>query len=126
MFDAVQVRSLYLAKAYTVVATLVSTTVALKLVLLLFEGARKTVRVKDKSAGLSLEERSSTFERDFFWWLLSLFRRGYSSVLTIEDLDYVDSDMSSFQRHQYFARNWENCKIYSHRSLMITLLLLIT
>jgi hypothetical protein len=84
--------------------------ITIKVALLVLESIEKTGSLREPTAKPSREETSGTFGRDFFWWLSSLFRQGYSSVLRVEDLDNVDIKVNSALVHADFIRIWKQSK----------------
>jgi ATP-binding cassette subfamily C (CFTR/MRP) protein 1 len=110
LFDVAQIRTLFLRSWGLQVSIIETLSVILKAVLLVMESSKKTNSLKKLTVKPSQEEASGTFGRDFFWWLSGLFRKGYSSVLSVEDLDSVDIEVSSKPVHTSFVRLWKKCK----------------
>jgi ATP-binding cassette subfamily C (CFTR/MRP) protein 1 len=109
--DVAQTRTLFLRGGETRVAIVSTLSIALKVALLVLESIKKTGSLREPTAKPSQEESSGTFGRDFFWWLSSLFRKGYSSVLRVEDLDNVDIEVNSAMVHAEFIRIWKQRKL---------------
>ena len=106
LFDAVQTRTLFLIHDDAIlvaVPTVIS--VCWKLLLIGLELVPKDLL--DASWNPSKEERSDTFGRHLFLWLLGLFRNGYRTHLTVHNLDRVDQYLSSAKLHDDFIWTWD-------------------
>jgi hypothetical protein len=109
LFDAVQTRTLFLIHGDAIwVAIPTAISVCWKSLLIGLELVPK--ELQDASWNPSKEERSDTFGRDLFLWLLSLFRNGYRTTLTVHDLDKVDQCLNSATLHDDFIRTWQKSK----------------
>jgi len=54
------------------------------------------------------ESTSGIFNRSVFWWLNSLFRRGFRALLAVEDLAEIDSKFSSRVLRDDLQHNWDS------------------
>lgn len=108
LFDAARTRTLWL-EHQTLMSALFSSSLALKLMVLLIEAAekRKDLISKDKKYGP--EETSGMYSRSLFWWLNSLLRRGYGEVLGDKDLFPITQDMLAENVSARFQRAWDDC-----------------
>jgi ATP-binding cassette subfamily C (CFTR/MRP) protein 1 len=120
LFGFVQIRTLFILSGNKAVAISTTISVPLKVILILLELTRKKGSLKDATFKASEEELSSTFGRDFFWWLTSLLRRGYSSIIAVSDLDEVEHSVSSAKVHQDFVQTWER-RMQNVKSLLLCL-----
>ncbi|CAK7267892.1 hypothetical protein SEPCBS57363_002820 [Sporothrix epigloea] len=91
--------SYILNSAETVFCRLFSSALAFKVVLLLLESIQKKSLMRPgagwKSEDHSPEETSGLFSLSAYSWLNSLFWRGYSSILSVDDLFVLDQSMST-------------------------------
>lgn len=111
LFDALQTRTLFLIHGDAVmVAIPTAVSVCWKLIMIGLELVPK--KLQDASRNPSKEERSDTFGRDLFLWLLGLFRDGYRSTLTVHDLDQLDQCLSSATVHDTFIEIWKKSKLF--------------
>ena len=121
LFDAVQTRTLFLIHDDAILAAIpTAISVCWKLLLIGLELVPK--ELLDPSWNPSKEERSNTFGRHLFLWLLGLFRNGYRTTLTVHDLDKVDQYLSSATLHDDFIQTWEKSNHALHNVLSINLL----
>ena len=58
----------------------------------------------------SPEQTSGILERIVFWWLMPLFRKGYESIITQEDLFPLDQDLQTETAGNAVAECWEKCQ----------------
>jgi ATP-binding cassette subfamily C (CFTR/MRP) protein 1 len=99
-FDAVQCRSLWLLpegqKLHTIAAVF-SVSAAFKVGILVLEAKEKRAFLVPPWNQAPPESLSGTINRSVFWWLNSLFLRGYKGVLGLDSLWPTDHYMDSEQ-----------------------------
>jgi ATP-binding cassette subfamily C (CFTR/MRP) protein 1 len=54
----------------------------------------------------SPQDTNDMFSQRLFWWLNSMFKRGYSSVLAPSDLHKMDQDLASIEPQRKFRLGW--------------------
>ncbi|KAF2421108.1 ABC transporter [Tothia fuscella] len=117
--DTVQMRTLWLA-ARTLeenrFSALFTTTIGLKIILLLLESVRKTKWVKWDETKHSPEETSGVFSLVAFTWLNQIFVVGFKKILTLDDLFSLDASVSTIDLQRRLARHWKPSK-HAHQKL---------
>ncbi|PVH82064.1 P-loop containing nucleoside triphosphate hydrolase protein [Cadophora sp. DSE1049] len=98
LLDITQTRTLWLASASSDEITfsgLFTTAVIIKSLIIILESQKKTRWLRWDTKEHSPEETSGLYSLGAFAWLNRLFLRGYTKVLTIEDLYPLDQSMAS-------------------------------
>lgn len=95
IFDATQIRTLFLQGVDLATTLLVCSSVALKLLLLVIESYTKKPWLSEHYQSLPPESTSGIINRSFFWWLNNLFSVGYRRILAPGDLYSVDERLNS-------------------------------
>lgn len=54
----------------------------------------------------SPQDTNGLFSQRLFWWLNTLFKRGYKSVLAPNDLDKMDEELASVEPQRRFRLEW--------------------
>lgn len=80
--------------------------VALKFVLLLLEATEKRWILQPPYKSYPPEATSGILNRNFFIWLNSLFRAGFSKLLKVESLFRLDKHLVSERIHQRMDAAW--------------------
>jgi ATP-binding cassette subfamily C (CFTR/MRP) protein 1 len=115
LFDIARCRTLWLrdpsAYGHTI-AVLFSISVGSKTVLVLLEALEKTWILRPNYKDYPPEATASTYNRSFFWWLNSLFVKGFSSLLRLDQLFVVDKDMLSERVHAKMEEAWSKGLIF--------------
>lgn len=93
--DLAQVRTLWLHGQYGVLASVSSTCVGLKFVVLIFELLGKDSLLPDEYKMSGPESLSGLFNRRLFWWLNPLFLRGLRCTLHQQDVFELDQALRS-------------------------------
>ena len=111
LFDAAHARTLWLRGTSHSIAVVTVVTVVIKIGLLLLEMVEKRRILLPKHAAMSPPEASAgLFNRLFFVWLNGLFRRGFSSYLTVDDLHILDKHLSSQYLEHVLRSAWSKGK----------------
>ncbi|RAH71082.1 P-loop containing nucleoside triphosphate hydrolase protein [Aspergillus aculeatinus CBS 121060] len=118
LFDAVQVRTLFIRHFPSPLEALAAASVALKLVLLMLEAQSKRKYLKSPYRVVSPESTSGIFARTVFWWLNGLFLRGFRKLLTVENLFPTDEALNSSRLGRRIRRAWGKYKSCHTRSLI--------
>ncbi|PYH46216.1 P-loop containing nucleoside triphosphate hydrolase protein [Aspergillus saccharolyticus JOP 1030-1] len=118
LFDAVQVRSLFIRHYPSPLPALAAATVALKLLLLALESQSKRAYLKSAFRTTPPESTSGILARTVFWWLNRLFMKGFRKLLTIEDLFPTDRDLSSTRLRGKIGSAWRKYQSSHTRSLI--------
>lgn len=109
LFDIARCRTLWLRDPNTyghTIAVLFSISVCIKTVLVLLEALEKTWILRPSYKNYPPEATASTYNRSFFWWLNSLFVRGFKSLIRLDQLFVVDKDMLSERVHEKMEESW--------------------
>ncbi|KAH6659515.1 ABC transporter [Truncatella angustata] len=110
LLGVARVRTLWLLAAYSTVSALMIATFALTCVALLYESAEsRTDLITTHNLGKNPrapEEVSGFWIRTCFTWLASTFRRGYSRIISIDDLPHLDSELRSSGLGERLASKW--------------------
>ncbi|KAI2895843.1 hypothetical protein CBS63078_8455 [Aspergillus niger] len=118
LFDAVQVRTLFIRHYPSTLGALSAATVALKLLLLALETRNKRSYLKEPLRAIPPESTSGVIARTVFWWLNRLFVSGFRKLLTLEDLFPTDKDLSSGGLRQKIGKAWKKYQSSQTRSLI--------
>lgn len=122
LFDAAQVRTLWLIHEAVAFCALATASLGLKLALLVTEAQSKRQRLDQSYQGLTPEATSSPFSRGTFWWLRSLLWRGFRTPLKLEDMFGLEKSMSSDALESSFSDAWRRSSSYErYRLLRITI-----
>ncbi|OGM42473.1 hypothetical protein ABOM_008319 [Aspergillus bombycis] len=108
LFDAVQVRTLWLMHDQISLSAIASASLATKVILLILEAQNKRNVLRDPYSSLSPESVAGIFTRSCFWWLNSLLWRGFRALLSPSDIFQVDSDLSSMFLKRRFLFYWNS------------------
>jgi ATP-binding cassette, subfamily C (CFTR/MRP), member 1 len=110
LFDAARARTLWL-RHYNhyneVIAIVFTSSVGLKVVILLLEAVEKRWILQPKYKAYPPEAISGIYNKSFFWWLNPLFRRGFSKLLFTEDLFTLDKHLTTESLQERLQRAWD-------------------
>jgi ATP-binding cassette subfamily C (CFTR/MRP) protein 1 len=109
VFDAVQVRTLYLRHDDSTILGLFTASIGLKLVLLLLEAKSKRGYLKPPYNRFSPETTNGIFDYSFFWWLLPVLTTGFKKILTLDDLFTTDQELLSESLQNQMQSSWNKC-----------------
>ncbi|KAF7560819.1 hypothetical protein G7046_g3309 [Stylonectria norvegica] len=110
LFDIAQARTAWLvitSSHQTVLARLFTTSVVTKVVILCLEAMPKTRWIHWDASEHSPEESTSIFSLGVYYWLNTLFLRGYRGVLNMGDLYPLDAGMATQKLYQKLARKFQ-------------------
>lgn len=111
IFDVVRARTLWLLRSDTLVASLFTCSLAVKLLILVLEARSKThyyLTEADRHRGP--EEISGIFNRSVFWFLNKLISQGFRNPLSMSDLYPLDEYMLSKFLRPRFSEAWHSSK----------------
>lgn len=106
-FDAAQARTLYLRADSSVLAAIFTTSIALKLAVLIIEAQSKRPALKEPYRNYAREALSGIFNRSVFWWLRPLFVGGFRRILTLDDLGSIDESLASEPLRDRLQQTWD-------------------
>jgi ATP-binding cassette subfamily C (CFTR/MRP) protein 1 len=95
LFDAVQLRTLWEIRGLETVASIFSSSLALKIVLLALEAKEKGTFLRPPYQDTTPEARSGLYNRTLFWWLNPFLVVGFRRLVVLEDLYSLDATLSS-------------------------------
>ena len=108
IFDVAQVRTLYLRNDVPAIAAVFSAGIGLKVALFILETQSKRTHLKQPYRDYPLESTSGIFNRSFFWWLNSLFVRGFWALLSFDDLHEIDNKLLSEPLRNSLQLAWDS------------------
>jgi hypothetical protein len=110
LFDIARARTLWLRDYnhyHEVIAIVFTASVGLKVVILVLEAIEKRWILRPQYKAYPPEAISGIYNRSFFWWLNPLFRRGFSSILFIEDLFTLDKHLAAEYLQERLQGAWD-------------------
>lgn len=119
VFDAARSRSYSLDPSLEVMSVLFTTRVGVKLFLAIFEARGKRSILLPEFADCPPEATAGVYSRALFWWQNSLFKKGFSNVLSVDDLFHLDKHLCSEHLHHIIQTSWDTCE-YSSRLLLVS------
>ncbi|KAJ5113968.1 hypothetical protein N7456_002502 [Penicillium angulare] len=109
LFDLARVRTSWLLPGNYVYSAVLSTSLSIKLVLLLLASVEKKHWFRSANESHSAESLSGPFTRGLFTWLNGMLLRGRSAVLAADDLPTVHEKLLSSDLSERFAHYWARC-----------------
>src|SRR6187402_1660125 len=113
IFDAVQVRTLFLRHDDRAILGLFTASISIKAILLLLESKSKRGYLRAPYATHSPETTSGIFNRTFFWWINPILATGFRKILTLDDLFKTDVALLSEALQDRMQRSWIKCKSFN-------------
>jgi ATP-binding cassette subfamily C (CFTR/MRP) protein 1 len=110
LFDIAQARTLWLLHSSHSIAAIFTASLALKSLMLILEAAEKRDFLIGQYQHLAVETTSGIFNRSVFWWLNSMFMRGFRTLMTIDDLFVIEEMFESERLQQKLQVKWHSCK----------------
>jgi hypothetical protein len=110
IFDATQVRTLFLRHDKPVILGLSTANVAIKLILLALESKSKRTYLRAPYNDYPPEATSGIFNRSFFWWINPILATGFRKLITLDDLFTVDASLKSEVLLDDIEISWSKCK----------------
>jgi ATP-binding cassette subfamily C (CFTR/MRP) protein 1 len=115
VFDAVQVRTLYLRHDDSKILGLFTASIFTKSALLLLESRSKRIYLRPPYSTYSPEETSGIFNISFFWWLSPILASGFRKLLTLDDLFTTDNALLSEPLGEQMQQSWNKCRYHPPR-----------
>lgn len=106
-FDVARTRTLWIDRATDPIAALFTSTLAVKVLILVTEAFDKRHLLLERYRHFSPESTSGIYSRSFFWWLNTLMRTGFHRVFQDEDLYPIDGDMRSVSLYNHAQAVWD-------------------
>lgn len=106
LFDATQVRTLWLKHRNTI-AAVQSASIGIKLIMLFFEAQTKRRHLRAPYKDYPPEATSGVINLSFVWWLNSLFVTGFRKLIASEDLFNIDRGLKSEALAERLQSVWE-------------------
>lgn len=110
VFDAVQLRTLYLRHDDPAILGLFSASIAIKAVLLVLESRSKRHYLRAPYNGYSPESTGGIFNKSFFWWINPILVTGFRRLLTLDDLFQTDASLLSEPLRDRMQKSWDKCE----------------
>jgi ATP-binding cassette, subfamily C (CFTR/MRP), member 1 len=109
LFNAVELRTLYLRSELSSILGLSTAVLGVKLVLLLLETRNKRSYLRNPYRNYSPEATSGLINRGLFWWLNPLITSGFRKILSLDDLYVVDPELLSEPLQKRMVDAWNKC-----------------
>jgi hypothetical protein len=106
VFDIERSRSYALTPELDLVATVFAPRLGLKVFLAIVEARDKRRLLLPDFANSPPEATSGVYKRATFWWLNPLFKKGFSTSLTVEDLFQLDKHLQADYLHHLIGSSW--------------------
>lgn len=88
-------------------AGLTSALFAAQLILLVLEGQPKRAILREPYDKLSPEETAGFFGVAFFWWVNSFLKKGYSKLLSLDDMPPLVQELNVMKIREAMQRRWD-------------------
>jgi hypothetical protein len=88
------------------IALVFTVATVLKFLILVLESMEKRRILRPQYQSYPPEATASALSRWFFTWINSLFQRGFSNLLDIEDLFSLDKHLLSDRTHERMQASW--------------------
>ncbi|KAG9763241.1 P-loop containing nucleoside triphosphate hydrolase protein, partial [Aureobasidium melanogenum] len=122
LFDVVQLRTLWKIHGLETVASVFSSALALKVVILVLEAWEKDSLLTPPYRGTAPEAKSGLYNRSLYWWLNRFLTVGFRKVIDFEDLYSLDDGLSSELLAEKAQTSWRKAdKSRKHALLWNTL-----
>ncbi|KAJ3485862.1 hypothetical protein NLG97_g6733 [Lecanicillium saksenae] len=111
MIDGISARS-YFIRSVPSLGGLAAATLALRFILLCSQEVGKADLLLDPKihAASGSEATSGLWSRSCLWFMVPLFRKGYSKLLTLDDLDQLGIEFSSAELLRSLSQRWERAQ----------------
>lgn len=113
LLDSARVRTLFFIAENETVARLFLSGFAIKILIFILEVFEKRHFLKSKWRDASPEETSGAINRALFIWLNPIFIQGFWTLLTVDTLTPLDSDLLEASKPLKLAKRWEEGKSWS-------------
>lgn len=109
LFDSARLRTLWLRHVDDYnqnIAVVFTASLSLKVFILVLEAFEKRSILRPAYKNEPPEAIGGIFNRGFFWWLNSLFNRGFSKLLVLDDLFTLDRKLATTALQERFGNAW--------------------
>lgn len=121
LLNVPQARTLFLRHNDISIAAVFTARIGAMLLLWILEARNKTKHLKYPYKEYPPEATRGVWNRTFFWWLNSLFVRGFKRILSLEDLYQIPPSLSSERLRDEMQAVWDRrSKPEGRRSLIWT------
>ncbi|KAF7856278.1 hypothetical protein EAF04_009806 [Stromatinia cepivora] len=117
-FDIARARTLWLDNANNSIAAVFTSTLGVKIMVIIAEAIEKRHILLDRYRHISPENTSGIYSRGFFWWLNTLMTIGFQRVIRNEDLYPIGEEMSSKYLYSRAQNTWDRCDHNRSHSLL--------
>ncbi|TLD19247.1 hypothetical protein PspLS_09793 [Pyricularia sp. CBS 133598] len=107
LFDCARARTLWMLGDSRTIPAVFTASLAIRAIMLILESTEKRSILLPELKGCSHEVTSGPLNRGVFFWLSTLFLRGYSKVLSLNDLYPLDEAMVSEVLYGRLAEVWD-------------------
>lgn len=108
LLDSAQLRTNWQREKSLPTNAVATTTMAIKLLVLVSEAVEKKSLIFETYKDVSPEATSGLYSRGAFWWLNPLLRLGFKNDIKNDDLFTIDRDMRSETLRLRFRKQWLN------------------
>lgn len=112
LFDAVRVRSLWLASD-TAIAGIYTASITVKVIWFYLESRSKRGSFLNPRVQYGDEEVHALYSRTFFWWLNPYLFLGFKHILSVDDLPHLDQALSENVLHRRLVTLWTQGTLFS-------------
>ena len=120
VFDATELRTLFLRHDKSVILCLSTANIAIKLILIALESTSKRAYLKTPYRSYPPEATSGIFSRSFFWWINPILAKGFRKLITLDDLFTIDASLKSEVLLDNIQISWGKCKFTKLVTSIIT------
>lgn len=117
-FDAARCRTLWINGATRSLAAVFTSTLGIKIMILIAEAIEKRDILLARYRYTSPEVTSGIYSKSFFWWLNGLLKLGFRRVINNEDLYPIDEDMMSMNLQSHAQKIWSVTDKTKSRALL--------
>ncbi|PGH17633.1 hypothetical protein AJ79_00994 [Helicocarpus griseus UAMH5409] len=118
IFDAARTRTLWLMRDGQNIPILLTISLAIKAVILFLEAATKRKLLYRPFKAYPPEATSGLYSRGLFWWLNSLFLKGFRQLLLLDDLFELDKHLHSEYLRQILVPALEKVRQWKAHTLL--------
>jgi ATP-binding cassette, subfamily C (CFTR/MRP), member 1 len=110
LLDVARARTLFFVPGSQTVARVFLVSLVIKVLIFTLEVTEKRRLLQGKWQGASPEDESGIINRALFLWLNKTFVRGFRTLLTVDMLTPLDSDLLSASKPLKLMKRWEQSK----------------
>ncbi|KAI5463545.1 multidrug resistance-like protein [Mariannaea sp. PMI_226] len=107
LLDVARTRTLWMLGLSATIPAVFTVSMALRCLMLTLESIEKRKILSFDTNKISPESTSGPVNRSLFFWLSSLFLRGYNKILTLDDLYPLESHLESSKLHGALQTAWD-------------------